>query len=160
MSLLRVKSRCEQGGIPFWRLCEELFPASRGCPHCSVCNPLQYSCLENPMDRGACQATVHGVTRVGHNLATKPQPQGCLNCLLSFHPQSQQWLFSFSHSAVSLVLILLHLSPLFKDQCDYSGSPWRNPATLERNPALSKVSWLATLIAPSLCNITSVGSRD
>ena len=26
-------------------------------------NPLQYSCLENPMDRGACQATVHGVTK-------------------------------------------------------------------------------------------------
>ena len=26
-------------------------------------NPLQYSCLENPMDRGAWQATVHGVAR-------------------------------------------------------------------------------------------------
>ena len=25
-------------------------------------NPLQYSCLENPMDRRAWQATVHGVT--------------------------------------------------------------------------------------------------
>ena len=24
-------------------------------------NLLQYSCLENPMDRGACQPTVHGV---------------------------------------------------------------------------------------------------
>ena len=24
-------------------------------------NPLQYSCLENPLDRGAWQATVHGV---------------------------------------------------------------------------------------------------
>ena len=24
-------------------------------------NPLQYSCLENPMNRGAWQATVHGV---------------------------------------------------------------------------------------------------
>ena len=33
--------------------------------------PLQYSCLENPMDRGAWQATVHGVARVGHDLATK-----------------------------------------------------------------------------------------
>ena len=28
--------------------------------------PLQYSCLENPMDRGAWQATVHGVA-VGHD---------------------------------------------------------------------------------------------
>ena len=26
-------------------------------------NPLQYSCLENPMDRGAWQASVHGVTK-------------------------------------------------------------------------------------------------
>ena len=25
--------------------------------------PFQYSCLENPMDRGAWQATVHGVTK-------------------------------------------------------------------------------------------------
>ena len=26
-------------------------------------NPLQYSCLENPMDRGACWAAVHRVTK-------------------------------------------------------------------------------------------------
>ena len=31
-------------------------------------NPLQYSCLENPMNNRAWQAIVHGVTRVGHNL--------------------------------------------------------------------------------------------
>ena len=37
-------------------------------------NPLQYSCLDNPMDRGAWRATVHGVTRLGHDLATKPPP--------------------------------------------------------------------------------------
>jgi len=30
-------------------------------------NLLPYSCLENPMDRGAWQATVHGITRVGHD---------------------------------------------------------------------------------------------
>ena len=30
-------------------------------------NPLQYSCLENSMDRGAWQATVHGVTKIGHD---------------------------------------------------------------------------------------------
>ena len=39
-------------------------------------NPLQYSCLENPMDGGAWQATVHGVTRVGHDLTTKPPQPG------------------------------------------------------------------------------------
>ena len=37
-------------------------------------NPVQYYCLENPMDRGARQATVHGVTKVWHILATKPAP--------------------------------------------------------------------------------------
>ena len=30
----------------------------------------QYSCLGNPMDRGAWQATVRGVARVGHDLTT------------------------------------------------------------------------------------------
>ena len=37
-------------------------------------DPLQYSCLGNPMDRGAWRAAVHGVARVRHNLATKPPP--------------------------------------------------------------------------------------
>ena len=37
-------------------------------------DPLQYSCLKNPMDRGAWQATIHGVARVRHDLATKPPP--------------------------------------------------------------------------------------
>ena len=35
-------------------------------------NPRQYSCLENAMDRGAWRATVHGVVRVRHDLASKP----------------------------------------------------------------------------------------
>ena len=35
---------------------------------------LQDPCLGNPMDRGAWQATVHGVARVRHDLVTKPPP--------------------------------------------------------------------------------------
>ena len=30
-------------------------------------NPLQYSCLENPMDGGAWWTTVHGLQRIGHD---------------------------------------------------------------------------------------------
>ena len=30
-------------------------------------NPLQYSCLEDPMDRGAWLAIVHAVKKSGHN---------------------------------------------------------------------------------------------
>ena len=41
-------------------------------------DPLQYSYLENPMDRGAWWATVQGVTRVGHDLVTKPPPPAFL----------------------------------------------------------------------------------
>ena len=34
-------------------------------------NPFQYSCLESPMDKRAWEVTVHGIARVGHDLATK-----------------------------------------------------------------------------------------
>ena len=37
-------------------------------------NPPQYSSLGHPMNRRAWQATVHGVTRVRHDLVTKPPP--------------------------------------------------------------------------------------
>ena len=40
-----------------------LIPESGRSPGEGNGNSLQYSCLENPMDRGAWQATVHGVTR-------------------------------------------------------------------------------------------------
>ena len=41
-----------------------LIPGSGRSPGEENGNPLQYSYLEKPMDRGAWQATVHGVTRV------------------------------------------------------------------------------------------------
>ena len=53
-----------------------LIPAWGRAPEGGNGNPLQYSCLGNPMDRGAWQATVHGVAkRVRHDLATKQQQQ-------------------------------------------------------------------------------------
>ena len=36
-------------------------------------NPLQYSCLGKPLDRGAWQAILHGAARIGHDLVTKQQ---------------------------------------------------------------------------------------
>ena len=45
-------------------------------------NPLQYSCLKNPMDGEAWRATVHGVARVGHDLVAKPPTFYCLFLLL------------------------------------------------------------------------------
>ena len=40
-----------------------LIPGSEGSPGGGQSNPLQYSCLENDIDRGAWRATVHRVTK-------------------------------------------------------------------------------------------------
>ena len=40
-----------------------LIPGSGRSPGGGNSNPVQYSCLENPMDRGAWWAAVHGVTK-------------------------------------------------------------------------------------------------
>ena len=51
-----------------------LIPGSGRSPGRRNGNPLQYSCLENPMDRGDWQATAHTVTRIRHNRVIKPPP--------------------------------------------------------------------------------------
>ena len=51
-----------------------LIPESGRSPGGGYGNPLQYSCLRNSMDRGAWQATVHGVARAAHDVAAKPPP--------------------------------------------------------------------------------------
>ena len=50
-------------------------PASGRSPGEGNGNPLQYSCLENLMDREAWWAMVYGCKRVGHDLAIKQQQQ-------------------------------------------------------------------------------------
>ena len=51
-----IESACNEGDL-------SSIPGSRRSPGEENGNPLQYSCLENPMDRRAWQATVHGVTK-------------------------------------------------------------------------------------------------
>ena len=46
------------------------FPGSGRFPGEGHGNPLQYSCLENPVDRGAWWATVHGVAELDMTEAT------------------------------------------------------------------------------------------
>ena len=41
----------------------DLIPGLGRCPRVGNGNSLQYSCLKNPMDRGAWQTTVHGVAK-------------------------------------------------------------------------------------------------
>ena len=63
------ESACNAGEL-------DSIPGSGRSPGEGNGNPLQYSCLENLMDRGAWQATGHGAARVGHNLATKERERG------------------------------------------------------------------------------------
>ena len=43
-------------------------------------DPLQFSCLQNPMDRAAWWAAIHGVTKVGHNWATEHRYMPLTDC--------------------------------------------------------------------------------
>ena len=59
-----------------------LIPVSGKSPGEGNGNPLQYSCLENCMDRGTWQATVYGVARVRNDLVTKPPQRSYLTLYL------------------------------------------------------------------------------
>ena len=59
------ESACDSGGLA-------LIPGWGRSPGEGNGNPLRYSHLENPMDRGAWRATVHGIARVGHDFVIKP----------------------------------------------------------------------------------------
>ena len=50
-------------------------PGLGGSPGEGNGKPLQYSCLENPMDRRAWWATALGITRARHDSATTPPPR-------------------------------------------------------------------------------------
>ena len=52
-----------------------LIPRLEQYPGVGNGNSLQYSCLENPMDRGAWQATVHGVAKSLTQLNEQAQAQ-------------------------------------------------------------------------------------
>ena len=57
-------------------------------------NPLQYCCLENPMDKGAWWATVHGVTRIKYDLVTKAPPRPTRESQELSEEENKRWPFS------------------------------------------------------------------
>ena len=78
-----------------------LIPRLERSPGVANGNPLQYSCLDNPMNRGAWQATVHGVTKSqvwlgnwAHTLIVKAS--------LWFLLIPNNWVVVYIHSVISV----------------------------------------------------------
>ena len=67
------ESACSAGDLGF-------IPGSGRSPGKGNGNPLQYSCLKNPIDSGAWEATVHRVARSRHNLMTKGRERDPIVC--------------------------------------------------------------------------------
>ena len=59
---------------------EDLIPESGSSPRIGKSNPLQYSCLENPIDREACQATVLGAAKSQTYLSTEHSKMIRVSC--------------------------------------------------------------------------------
>ena len=58
-------------------------PGSGSSPGEGNGNPLHYSCLENPMNRGVWQAIIYGIARVGYDLALSPSEFCFLTCAVN-----------------------------------------------------------------------------
>ena len=70
-------------------------------------NSLQYSCLEDTMDRGAWWATVHGLQRVGHDLVTKQQHSlARLKAAWNFLVKVGNWAIDSENSRRTLLVLV------------------------------------------------------
>ena len=74
----------------FCRLFQQILGGNKGVLGEGNGNPLQCSCLDNPMDRGAWRATVRGIARVGQDWAAKSPtppspPKGSWLKILPYH---------------------------------------------------------------------------
>ena len=99
-----------------------LIPGSGRSPEEANGNPLQHSCLENPMNRGAWRVTVHGVFcpwgyRVGHDLTTNTftfteWPSG-FHYFLQFEPEfcNKELMIWATGSSRSCFCLLCRASP-------------------------------------------------
>ena len=68
-----------------------------------IATPLQYSSLENPMDREAWWATVHGVRRAGHDSATEHAYMHLYQGLFFFFFLNLKNCISFTFTNISVI---------------------------------------------------------
>ena len=70
-----------------------LIPGSGRSPGGGHGHPLQYSCLENPMDRGSWRATVHRITK-SHTQRLSIHTHAHVNCI-SIKLGGKTWLYIY-----------------------------------------------------------------
>ena len=76
-------------------------PGSGRSPGGGPGNPLQYSCMENPMDRGAWQATGQGVAK---ELDTTEATQHvCMRLKCKYQKESQNYTLEYYLAAIGFV---------------------------------------------------------
>ena len=91
-SVIKNSLQCQRCGFDSW---------VRKMPWRRKWQPTPVFLPENSTDRGAQQATVHGVTRVGHNLLTKPSVNHrCMSSFLAFLSCSMDLYFSFCANTI------------------------------------------------------------
>ena len=93
-------------------------------------NPLQYSCLENAVDRGAWQATVNGVTKSWIQLSTQEELRGKTIVYNSGYPS---------------LLQLESPGDLLKPLMDRPHSQLNNEESLGLKPGVSLCSVIASI---------------
>ena len=82
----------------------DLISGSRRSPGEGNGNPFHYSCLENPLDRGAWWATVHGVTKSWTRLSTQA------------HTHTHTHTYIYAHTNIYVCLAQVKFPVSFLDQ--------------------------------------------
>ena len=77
------------------------------------CQPTPVFLPENPKDRGAQRATVHGITRVGHNLVTKPPRPPAIKPYQTLPHGRQHFYFPRFPSTTNRTILVPHISKPF-----------------------------------------------
>ena len=116
-----------------------LIPGLGRAPGGGHSNPFQYSCLENPMDRGAWWATVHGVTKSQTQLKSKTKVAAGLVFLqpllglqmLPFSVEPSSW-----ETAASAPSLLCACTSLVS-RCVLTSSPYKNTSQMGLELALT-----------------------
>ena len=129
-----------------------LIPGLRLYPAVGNDNPLPYSCLGNTMNRGAWQATVHGVTKSWtwlNDWAHTSSVFGSKVCLLLCGSSRQAWSQHGHVHSLSLVKPSPMGSSRLHEGQDIGSSAWRRRNEFEEEPAsLSHISESKSVYIP------------